>query len=150
MVSVTDDVARKFSSQIIYIGSSLNSDLVNNVNSSMWSNIEVNVGIICASLQTIRPILTRCFPRLFSSSSHQGGYERNTGPRDGAPFDRHLSSTAQFELSNKIESGGPKAPPKAGMGAFSNLSSTTEEKHEGTMEVVVTQSIVRHVESRNP
>ncbi|KAH6675008.1 hypothetical protein B0J14DRAFT_653183 [Halenospora varia] len=36
-----------------------------NTETGMWSNIEVNIGIICASAQTIRPIITRLFPRLF-------------------------------------------------------------------------------------
>ena len=31
----------------------------------MWSNIEVNVGIMCASIQTIRPMFGRCFPKFF-------------------------------------------------------------------------------------
>ncbi|KAH8660685.1 hypothetical protein BGZ60DRAFT_517451 [Tricladium varicosporioides] len=36
-----------------------------NTETGMWSNIEVNIGIICASAQTIRPIITRLFPHLF-------------------------------------------------------------------------------------
>ncbi|KAF1842706.1 uncharacterized protein K460DRAFT_314232 [Cucurbitaria berberidis CBS 394.84] len=33
-----------------------------------WSNIEVNVGIICACMPALRVILVRCFPRVFGTT----------------------------------------------------------------------------------
>lgn len=34
-----------------------------------WSAIEANVGIICASLPTLKAFISRCSPRLFSTSA---------------------------------------------------------------------------------
>lgn len=43
---------------------------------SLWSTIEINVGVICACMPTIRLILIRLVPRL--SDSSQNGYYSNT------------------------------------------------------------------------
>ena len=43
-------------------------DSGDNVTTSIWSNIEVYLGIICASLPTIRPIIERLFPKAISRS----------------------------------------------------------------------------------
>lgn len=40
-----------------------------NGNAAAWSSLEVNVGIICASLPTLRKAISRFFPAVFSSSS---------------------------------------------------------------------------------
>ncbi|TVY80510.1 Satratoxin biosynthesis SC1 cluster protein, partial [Lachnellula suecica] len=42
------------------------------VGSAIWSNIEVNVVIICASLPTIKPLVSKIFPRLLSSTKSTG------------------------------------------------------------------------------
>ncbi|KAH6665401.1 hypothetical protein B0J14DRAFT_660576 [Halenospora varia] len=48
---------------------SVSSDLTyDNLNAAMWSAIEANTGIICASLQTVRPVVARIFPRIFATS----------------------------------------------------------------------------------
>jgi hypothetical protein len=36
---------------------------------ALWSNLEVNIGIICSCLPTLKSSLTRIFPRIFASSS---------------------------------------------------------------------------------
>ncbi|AEO68605.1 uncharacterized protein THITE_2118157 [Thermothielavioides terrestris NRRL 8126] len=41
-----------------------------NVELSLWSAAELNCGIICASLQTLRPLLARCIPGLAYSGPH--------------------------------------------------------------------------------
>ncbi|KUJ11052.1 PTH11-like integral membrane protein [Mollisia scopiformis] len=47
-----------------------------NADASLWSNIEANVGIICASLPTIKPLVSRLFPHLLSTNrSNQGAYQ---------------------------------------------------------------------------
>ncbi|KAH7304656.1 hypothetical protein BKA65DRAFT_560415 [Rhexocercosporidium sp. MPI-PUGE-AT-0058] len=33
-----------------------------NTNTAIWSIVEINVGIICSCLATLRPIISRCFP----------------------------------------------------------------------------------------
>lgn len=40
-----------------------------NVQAITWSSIEINVGIICACLPTLRPLIRSCFPRLLASST---------------------------------------------------------------------------------
>jgi hypothetical protein len=39
-----------------------------NVGASIWSNIEVYTGIICASLPAIKPIVSKFFPNLLAST----------------------------------------------------------------------------------
>jgi hypothetical protein len=41
---------------------------VDNTDASIWSNIEVYTGIICASLPAIKPIVAKVYPRLLSST----------------------------------------------------------------------------------
>ncbi|KAL8692652.1 MAG: hypothetical protein Q9224_003912, partial [Gallowayella concinna] len=38
------------------------------VSASIWTNVEQSMGIICACLSTLRPLLTRMFPAVTSSS----------------------------------------------------------------------------------
>ncbi|CAN8103222.1 unnamed protein product [Discula destructiva] len=59
-----------------------------NLKVSQWSTIEVNVGIICASMPTMRLLLLRIFPSIFGSTQGYGGYkasrswgDKSTGPR---------------------------------------------------------------------
>lgn len=54
-----------------------------NIGVGEWSAVEVNVGIVCACLPTLRPVLGRIFPSILASShvvSHTGGpsARRNT------------------------------------------------------------------------
>jgi len=37
-----------------------------------WSTVEINVGIICGSISTLRPLLSRFFPNLFGSRDIEG------------------------------------------------------------------------------
>ncbi|KAL9109427.1 MAG: hypothetical protein Q9227_005934 [Pyrenula ochraceoflavens] len=41
-----------------------------NVDAGAWSSVEINVGILCATLPSLRPLITRLFPRLLHGSSH--------------------------------------------------------------------------------
>jgi hypothetical protein len=43
-----------------------------NVGASIWSNIEVYMGIICASLPAVKPVLGKCFPKLLSNATRNG------------------------------------------------------------------------------
>lgn len=60
-----------------------------------WSNIEINVGIICACLPTIRVMLTRAFPKALETArggSHSSARKGSTykmqiledGPEDAS------------------------------------------------------------------
>ncbi|KAB8235711.1 putative integral membrane protein (Pth11) [Aspergillus alliaceus] len=44
-----------------------------------WCMIEINVGIICACLPTMRPLLARSFPRIFSSIDRSNNYKGSGG-----------------------------------------------------------------------
>ena len=52
-----------------------------------WGAVEVNLAIICACLTTLKPLLTRFFPKLLGSLSSektsQGGALSHTGGRSG-------------------------------------------------------------------
>lgn len=58
----------------------------NNLSVSQWSTIEINVGIICASMPTLRLLLLRVFPRLSGNSQAYGGYNagRSWGDKKSA------------------------------------------------------------------
>lgn len=58
----------------------------NNLSVSQWSTIEINVGIICASMPTLRLLLLKVFPRLSGSTQKYGGYEVSPswGDKSGA------------------------------------------------------------------
>ncbi|PHH52846.1 hypothetical protein CFIMG_002317RA [Ceratocystis fimbriata CBS 114723] len=40
---------------------------------ALWSTIEINIGIICACMPSIRVVLVRLFPRVFDSTFHDHG-----------------------------------------------------------------------------
>ncbi|EIT83338.1 integral membrane protein [Aspergillus flavus] len=53
-----------------------------NVGAASWSAIECNVGIICACLPTLRPLVSRIVPHLLSTlSSRNRSYNRSYGNR---------------------------------------------------------------------
>ncbi|GAB7348645.1 hypothetical protein MBLNU459_g7015t1 [Dothideomycetes sp. NU459] len=43
-----------------------------NGGAAAWSSLELNVGIICASLPTLRKTISKFFPRVFSNNSNSG------------------------------------------------------------------------------
>lgn len=47
-----------------------------NFEAGMWSTIEINVGIICICMPTLRLVLVRLFPTLGNSA---GGYQQSSG-----------------------------------------------------------------------
>ena len=63
-----------------------------------WSAIEVNVGIICASLPSLKAAITRFFPRLFSSRNGSRGLTSN---RRDASRHRPVGSTATFDATSR-------------------------------------------------
>lgn len=77
----------------------------------MWSTIEINTGIICASLQTIRPVVAKVFPNLFTSTSRRG-YERtiDTGSR---AYVQDGSNATNVEMFSSTRSTAPRPPSQA-------------------------------------
>jgi hypothetical protein len=51
-----------------------------------WSAIELNIGILCASLPTLRPFLARVWPNAFSSSIGSQGAGGSSGNKSGGQY----------------------------------------------------------------
>lgn len=74
-----------------------------------WSTIEVHVGMICASLPTLRLVLVRLCPRVFSTniSRNKSFTERNTWPNSSA----YIMQSKEVMLSEiEIELGATSSP----------------------------------------
>ncbi|PMD26717.1 hypothetical protein NA56DRAFT_685042 [Hyaloscypha hepaticicola] len=54
--------------QSLYVISKSLDPTYDNVGASIWSNIEVYTGIICASLPAVKPVVGKLFPKLLSST----------------------------------------------------------------------------------
>lgn len=48
--------------------------------SALWSNVELNVGILCSCLPTLRSCMTRLFPGLFPPNASDHGLSSETKP----------------------------------------------------------------------
>ncbi|KAK2806519.1 hypothetical protein FQN50_005802 [Emmonsiellopsis sp. PD_5] len=83
--------------------------LGDNVGAASWSAIECNVAIICSSLSTLRPLLAKIFPRIFSVSTMGYLSNRNTSHR------------------STWHNNGSKGGSKYGMQSFAQSKSTDEE-----------------------
>ncbi|KAJ2898664.1 heterokaryon incompatibility protein-domain-containing protein [Zalerion maritima] len=68
-----------------------------NVGIAIWSTLELNVAIFCACLTTLKPLATRWFPRIFTSSSNSRSYMHHGTTTDG----RGPSTTATATASGK-------------------------------------------------
>ena len=60
-----------------------------NAATSIWSVVELNCGIACATLPTLRPLLRKVFPSVFGSDASKTGYGSGfgtgaTGPTKGS------------------------------------------------------------------
>jgi len=91
-----------------------------NVGAATWSAVEVNVGIICACLPTLRPLIGRIFPSILASShviSHTGGpsVRRTTIGNKGTVrsnvsgtynnFGEYKMGNIDLEMANKAQEG---------------------------------------------
>ncbi|CAG8973343.1 hypothetical protein HYALB_00000106 [Hymenoscyphus albidus] len=117
-----------------------------NTSSGMWSAIEVNVGIICACLQTLRPLMARVFPNLFASTTlDQRGYgNSNKVPSRGCI--QSGSNARDFELDRRSRMDMP-LPNKV----VTTANTSTEilrggDDAEGENRIMVTKSIDVKVE----
>lgn len=70
------------------------------VNVAIWSDVEVNVGIICICMPSLRLLLTRLFPKVFGGSSNasyvnysnSNSRSRTGGSRKHAPVTPNSAS----------------------------------------------------------
>lgn len=71
----------------------------NNYGAAVWSGIESNVGVVCASLPSFKSLIDHCFPGLITS--HRGGRSKDSAPEASAPVNRGYArriSQSQIEL----------------------------------------------------
>ena len=47
------------------------------VNAAIWSGIEINVAIACASLPALKPLISKFLPRLLSTTDSKNKYSLN-------------------------------------------------------------------------
>lgn len=64
-----------------------------------WSSAELNIGIICASIPSLRPLFSLAFPRFFSTTRPE--YLSNPYPR-GASYQRN-DSTVELSRVSKTQ-----------------------------------------------
>ncbi|KND87683.1 hypothetical protein TOPH_07651 [Tolypocladium ophioglossoides CBS 100239] len=86
-----------------------------------WSTIEVNVGMICTCLPTVRLILVRACPRVFSTNASRNKSELGYG--NGYSSNRNYMGHKQIELSSvemNIAEAEQERPAKP-FGVFGNL-----------------------------
>ncbi|KAL4866041.1 hypothetical protein BDV12DRAFT_187754 [Aspergillus spectabilis] len=68
-----------------------------------WSQIELNMGIICSCLPPLQPLLTRIFPRLLGSASRSRGPDSPyPKPSSGATYTGRARSNRISEKKKKI------------------------------------------------
>lgn len=90
-----------------------------------WSTLEVNIGMICTCLPTIRLILVRLFPSILGTGTKQGGYsgataepsDRTKGVSAGNYNLSHLTASegnswTQIDAESETELGTPERPPR--------------------------------------
>ncbi|KAI9763850.1 MAG: hypothetical protein M1840_009034 [Geoglossum simile] len=71
----------------IYIASTSHDHTWDNVGAASWSAVEVNTGIICAALPTIKPLIARIFPRFLTPISYtQPTHSRHSQSTPAAIF----------------------------------------------------------------
>ena len=67
------------------------------VNAGIWSGIEINVALACASLPAIKPLIAKAVPHFLSSSRGERTTRRNNA--SGGGYDHALSELSQSKRS---------------------------------------------------
>lgn len=116
---------------------------VDNPLAFMWSNLEVDVAIICAALQSARPVMAHIFPRLFSTHSSA------RTPGQHYELTNHRSTIPNSGLFSKISTGAPLQPYRSSNGGSQDaiVGPGREEKELGA--IMVTREMERHVEMKD-
>jgi len=90
--------------------------------SALWSNVELNVGILCSCVPTLRSCMTRLFPSLFSPTASSHGTQHETKPDASASETKRMTiqeiTSPQFEFdleeqrpTNNVYSNDPHKQP---------------------------------------
>ncbi|KAH7121686.1 hypothetical protein EDB81DRAFT_952355 [Dactylonectria macrodidyma] len=93
---------------LVHLGGSQNFTY-DHTNVSIWSTVEIHVGIICASMPAVRILLVRLFPILGGSSYDSSNYQSH-GEIYGR-MSRIITRNARVELSSRGE---PTTTPEHG------------------------------------
>ncbi len=118
---------------------------VDNAGAALWSNIEVYTGIICASLPTIKPVISRLFPGLLSSTrSGSATYRLNeyvfgTQNTINGPAIRLTDVEKSYNTVTKVE-----ASEKA-----RQLSRKDSSSYDFGNDIYITTSMRQDVESKS-
>jgi hypothetical protein len=59
--------------------------------SALWSNVELNVGILCSCVPTLRSCMIRLFPSLVSQIASSGGTQQETKPSSTASQSKRMT-----------------------------------------------------------
>ncbi|KAH8878721.1 hypothetical protein GQ53DRAFT_673593, partial [Thozetella sp. PMI_491] len=108
-----------------------------NIGAAIWSSVELNTAIMCASLPTLRPLVAKWLPGSgLESAKHNGSsygaYASGTGSRRGGPFKELKSqprtiSTEELALKD-MEAGQPEGMPGVYANAMANYDRVKEGK----------------------
>jgi hypothetical protein len=79
---------------------------------AIWSSLEVNIGITCSCLPTLKAMVARWFPRAFGSSYHLRGSEQSHERRMGAELGDPESSNKTTAGASSSGSSNPPASDK--------------------------------------
>jgi hypothetical protein len=82
-----------------------------NVPASYWTVVELNCGIICACLSTLRPLLSKLVPSVFHHSGAASGQDSNLGTKESAARGHNLRD---------VEAGGSQEELRANAAAGYN------------------------------
>ena len=78
---------------------------------AIWSSLEVNTGIVCSCLPTLKAMVTRWFPRAFGSSYHLRGSDQSHERRFCAELADVESSNKTSTTTAGASSSGSSNPP---------------------------------------
>jgi hypothetical protein len=102
-----------------------------------WSAIEANLGIVCASLPALKPLIVRIIPA-FSTRSRSREY----GERQSAHMGANYELASKATRGNEDDDRGSTATPVLNVEAY---SSKTEHQEFGKS-IYVTQQVEQHSE----
>ena len=105
-----------------------------NVDAALWSYLELTVGIICASLPTLRPLLVKITPRIFGSVTPRSHATESQYPHSHAT---ELHSTRTWrQITTKKDS--DSTSELFGKGEEGAPGRASDNDGNGTYNVVVT------------
>ncbi|KAL6246787.1 hypothetical protein RBB50_006094 [Rhinocladiella similis] len=86
----------------LYI-TSISTDLTyDNVDAATWSAAELNVGIMCACIPAIRPVISLIFPRLLTSTRRSRSRTSDAYPHHGASCYHRNDSVVELSQAAKL------------------------------------------------